>query len=93
MQVFVGGTFATAARSTPVWQYRQSMPSSPAWCLWLNWTGCSRATDTWVTYDERLMAAKSQSAPPTAKTAPKMLIRDSVFVLRLKICGMQRRRV
>jgi hypothetical protein len=30
MQVFVGGTFATAARSTPVWQYRQSIPSSPA---------------------------------------------------------------
>jgi hypothetical protein len=31
MQVCVGGTFATEEVSTEAWQYRQSIPSSPAW--------------------------------------------------------------
>src|SRR5204863_9954975 len=41
MHVLVGGIFANADSSTDVWQYRQSMPSPPTWCAWLNWTGCS----------------------------------------------------
>ena len=39
MQVVAGGTAAFAARSTVVWQYRQSMPSSPACSAWLYGTG------------------------------------------------------
>ena len=31
MQVSVGGTIASGARSTFTWQYRQSSPSWPAW--------------------------------------------------------------
>ncbi len=31
MHVSVGGTMATAERSTFTWQYRQSSPSCPAW--------------------------------------------------------------
>src|SRR5713101_11800 len=48
MHVSVGGTPANAEVSTDVWQYLQSMPSSPTWCLWLKGTGCSRATSTRV---------------------------------------------
>jgi hypothetical protein len=33
------------------------------------------------------MAARSQRSPPTAKSAPKMLTRESVFVLRWNIWG------
>lgn len=36
-----------------VWQYRQSIPSSPTWCLWLNGTGWFGATPTSVMKDER----------------------------------------
>jgi len=41
MQTSVGGTAACAASSTVLWQYRQSMPSSPAWRAWLYGTGWS----------------------------------------------------
>ena len=34
--------------STWLWQYRQSMPSCPAWRRWLNGTGCSGAYPTSV---------------------------------------------
>ena len=37
MHVSVGGMPANDETSTDVWQYRQSIPSSPAWCSWLNW--------------------------------------------------------
>ena len=39
MQIAAGGTAASPARSTVEWQYRQSMPSSPAWSAWLYGTG------------------------------------------------------
>ena len=38
-QTPVDGRPAWASVSTVVWQYRQSMPSSPTWCLWLNGIG------------------------------------------------------
>ena len=48
MQVAVDGIPANEDVSTVVWQYRQSMPSSPAWCLCENCTGCRRATNARV---------------------------------------------
>ena len=39
IQVLVGGMPAKADVSTEVWQYRQSMPSSPTWCRCENCTG------------------------------------------------------
>src|SRR5713226_5226958 len=53
MQVSVGGRPAKCDVSTLVWQYRQSMPSSFTWCLWLNGMGCSGATRTKVIQDPR----------------------------------------
>src|SRR3569832_2189719 len=41
MQVETGGSPANDEVSTDVWQKRQSSPTSPTWCLWLNGTGCS----------------------------------------------------
>src|SRR5712691_1879890 len=67
------------------------MPSSPAWCLWLNCTGWARATRSWVTYAERLTSASPYRPPTTANSAPKMLNRESVLVLRWKIWGIARR--
>ena len=41
MHVCVDGTFACGLCSTWLWQYRQSIPSCPAWSAWLYGTGCS----------------------------------------------------
>jgi hypothetical protein len=56
MQVVVGGMPANAEVSTEVWQYRQSIPTPPTWCAWLNGTGWERVIDCVVTYSERMNA-------------------------------------
>src|SRR5512140_1201769 len=56
MQVSVEGMPATEPFSTEVWQNRQSMPSSMAWCWWLNGTGCSSACPTLVLGEDWLRA-------------------------------------
>src|SRR4051812_26557669 len=53
MHVLVGGMPAKADVSTDVWQYRQSIPSSPTWCLWLNGTGWSTISFCPVRYPDR----------------------------------------
>jgi len=82
MQVFVGGMPAGALSSTAVWQYRQSSPMPPTWCLWLKGTGCVRATKASVTYAERLISCTTQPSAATKNTNPKMLTFEIVFVLR-----------
>ena len=45
MQSSTDGTPAACDRSVPEWQYWQSIPNSPAWCLWLKgigWIGPGR---------------------------------------------------
>ena len=51
------------------------------WCSWLNGTGWSRTTFTWVTYGERLTTITMPSAAITKNTAPKILTLEIVLVL------------
>ena len=85
MHVLVGGIPAKEDCSTEVWQYRQSIPASATWCLWLNGTGCCTATPTPDTYGERTNAPTAQPMPARMKTAPKMLTLARTLVLRWKI--------
>ena len=75
MQVLVGGMPAEAAFSTVVWQYRQSMPSPPAWCWWLNCTGCSRTVSARVMYGERLSRSSVRPSVASKTTSATMLPR------------------
>src|SRR5690554_4883715 len=89
MHVCVGGKPAFADRSTAVWQYRQSMPSSPTWCLWLNGTGCSRATFCPVLYEDRQSASRPNSPPPAASARPTTLTLARTLVYERKTCDME----
>src|SRR6185295_10294714 len=90
MQVFVGGMPAKAESSTLEWQKRQSSPMSCTWCLWLNGTGCSRATSTCVVYDERRRRSQAHAPPARKNSAPKIETFESVLKLGWKIWGIAR---
>ena len=53
MQVSVGGTIASGARSTFTWQYRQSSPSCPTWSRCEYGTGCFGEYPTCVNQGEK----------------------------------------
>ena len=53
MHISVAGSPAKCDVSTLVWQYRQSIPSSLTWCLWLKGMGCSGALRTDVIQEPR----------------------------------------
>ena len=84
MHVLVGGMPANDEVSTDVWQYRQSMPSSPTWCAWLNWSGCSMNSLARVTYDERPRTMMSPMRPPARRSTPTILTFARVLALRSK---------
>jgi len=82
MHVSVGGRPATAELSTDVWQYLQSIPSSPTWCLWLNGTGWAGATDTSVMNEPALILYAAHTTPLSMITAVTMLTFAKLLELR-----------
>src|SRR5258705_3537594 len=68
MQVETAGMFAIGDLAAPVWQYRQLMPSFPAWSLWLYLIGCSgplvSPNCTWT--EGAGTGVMVAAAPPTA---------------------------
>jgi len=82
MQVFVGGRPANAVSSTDEWQYRQSMPRPPTWCLWLKGTGCTTTTWAPVTCGDLAIWPITVATAASMKTAPKILTLEIVLKLR-----------
>src|SRR5438105_2168551 len=87
MQMRVDGMPACAAVSTVVWQYRQSRPSSPTWCLWLNGIGCATGWPTGSNERSTDMAQASRPAPNVAPPSSTSLTTSSAR--RLNTCGMR----
>jgi hypothetical protein len=73
MQVCVGGIPADEEVSTAVWQYLQSIPSSPTWCLWLNCTGCITSLFWFVMYEDLDNCVNTKKARPATNTATMRL--------------------
>src|SRR6185503_20066833 len=61
------------------------MPSPATWCSWLNGIGCVRVMPLRVVYPARSTIMKTPSSAAATKTADKIEIFESVFVLRWKI--------
>src|SRR5215203_7069481 len=57
------------------------MPRDCTWCLWLNGTGCSRATCASVIHGERLTVLQAHVSAASANTAPKIDTLEKAFVL------------
>ncbi len=88
MQVLVAGMPAYDERSTVVWQYRQSIPSTPTWCSWLNGTGCSRIVPAAVPYEERVKIRQSHIRKGPVANPMTMETRETAFAHRGKTWGM-----
>src|SRR5579875_3471322 len=89
MQVSVGGSPAKLEFSTPVWQYRQSMPSSFTWCLWLNGIGCSGAIRTLVIHSPRSIIYATASVAPSSRMTAAIETFATVFALLRNSCGIR----
>jgi hypothetical protein len=85
MHVLVGGIPANDEFSTDVWQYRQSMPSPPTWCMWLNWMGCSTNSFCFVAQDDRMATKTSKVTSPINPMSPPNDMRERALALRGKI--------
>src|SRR6478736_7232757 len=65
------------------------MPMPPAWCWWLNCTGCSTNWLALVTKSERCSVSTSQPTPSSAKTMAMMLPFDHALALFGNTCDMR----